>query len=197
MTRDRRRLLEDRASARCEQLGGFYRANEEFSGNGEVLSYLNRRRKNHETYNNGNGNCTRADKLGRDGANERNGWIRNSHGSFSGLVHRFSGHDECTAHVEEHWSGSASAQHSHFCADPDPSSRDADVRGAPVKKKRPSHLREDLLPKQSSEIHDGKVKLFRELRVHEGRDLRHRRNRRTNVGSAAVNSIPRTLRISN
>src|SRR3981081_2139678 len=40
------RLLEHRGSARCEQLGGFYRAKEEFSGNGEILSYLNSRRRN-------------------------------------------------------------------------------------------------------------------------------------------------------
>src|SRR6267143_2157191 len=39
------RLLEHRGSARCEQLGGFYRANEEFSGNGEILSYVKSRRR--------------------------------------------------------------------------------------------------------------------------------------------------------
>jgi hypothetical protein len=34
MTRDGRRLLEHQGSARCEQLGGFYRAKEEFKFNG-------------------------------------------------------------------------------------------------------------------------------------------------------------------
>jgi hypothetical protein len=40
MVRDRRRLLEHQGSARCEQLGGFYRAKEKFNGVAAVLSYL-------------------------------------------------------------------------------------------------------------------------------------------------------------
>jgi hypothetical protein len=40
MARDRRRLLEHRGSARCEQLGGFYRAKEKFNGVGTVVAYL-------------------------------------------------------------------------------------------------------------------------------------------------------------
>jgi hypothetical protein len=34
-------LLEQQGSARCEQLGGFYRAKEEFNGAGAAVSYLN------------------------------------------------------------------------------------------------------------------------------------------------------------
>src|ERR1700682_2049384 len=45
MTRGGRRLLDHRDSARGEQLGGFYRAKEEFNGSGEILSYLNGRRR--------------------------------------------------------------------------------------------------------------------------------------------------------
>jgi hypothetical protein len=100
MTRDGRRLLEHRGSARCEQLGGFYRAEEEFNGDEAVLSYLNNIGENHETYDNCIGNSLHAHKHVRAGASPRAGWVRNSHGSFSGLVHRFGGYDECTAHVE-------------------------------------------------------------------------------------------------
>ena len=45
MTRDGRRLLQHRGSARCEQLGGFYRAKEEFNGDVAVLSYLTRKER--------------------------------------------------------------------------------------------------------------------------------------------------------
>ena len=46
MTRDGRRLLERLGSASAERaFGGFYRAKEEFSGNGEIFSYLDRRRR--------------------------------------------------------------------------------------------------------------------------------------------------------
>src|ERR1700694_638878 len=40
MTRDGRRLLEHFSFGKCEQLGGFYRAKEEFNGDDAVLSYL-------------------------------------------------------------------------------------------------------------------------------------------------------------
>ena len=40
MTRDGRQLVEHQGSARCEQLGGFHRAEEEFNGNDAILSYL-------------------------------------------------------------------------------------------------------------------------------------------------------------
>ena len=60
MTRDRRRLLEHRGSARCEQLGGFYRAEEEFNGGGAVVSYLNNKGDNHETNDNRISNCIRS-----------------------------------------------------------------------------------------------------------------------------------------
>jgi hypothetical protein len=39
MTRDRRRLPEHRGSARCERLGGFYRAEEELEHKIFVASY--------------------------------------------------------------------------------------------------------------------------------------------------------------
>jgi hypothetical protein len=45
-------LLEHQGSASCEQLGGFYRANEEFNGVGAVVSYLNNKGGNHKTYDN-------------------------------------------------------------------------------------------------------------------------------------------------
>jgi hypothetical protein len=40
MTRDGRRLLEHFSFGKCEQLGGFYRANREFNGDGADVSYL-------------------------------------------------------------------------------------------------------------------------------------------------------------
>ncbi len=40
-----RSQLEHCGSARCEQLGGFYRAEEEFNGNDAILSYLKRQRR--------------------------------------------------------------------------------------------------------------------------------------------------------
>jgi len=40
MTRDGRRLLEHRGSARCEQLGGFHRAKAKFNGVGAGVAYL-------------------------------------------------------------------------------------------------------------------------------------------------------------
>jgi hypothetical protein len=36
-------LLEHFSFGKCEQLGGFLRAKEEFGGKGEILSYLNNR----------------------------------------------------------------------------------------------------------------------------------------------------------
>ena len=41
MTRGGRRLLEHFSFGECEQLGGFYRAKEEFNGVDAVVSYLN------------------------------------------------------------------------------------------------------------------------------------------------------------
>jgi hypothetical protein len=49
MTGDGRRLLKHRDSASCEQLGGLYRAKDEFNGEGAVVSYLNHKGDNHET----------------------------------------------------------------------------------------------------------------------------------------------------
>ena len=52
-------------SARCEQLGGFYRAKEEFNGDDAVLSYLNSEGENNETYDNSISHCVRALRYGR------------------------------------------------------------------------------------------------------------------------------------
>src|SRR5260370_26555919 len=82
MVRDRRRLLEHRGSAICEQLGGFYRAKEEFNGVGAVVSYLNNKGDHHETYNNRTSNCIRSPKLIR--ACTR----RNAHWEFHSSVRK-------------------------------------------------------------------------------------------------------------
>src|ERR1700730_2558745 len=60
--RDGRRLLEQQGSARCEQLGGFCPAKREFNGVGAVVSYLNNKGDNHETYDNRASNCIRSPK---------------------------------------------------------------------------------------------------------------------------------------
>ena len=57
MARDRRRLLEHSGFGNVNSLGGFYRSKEEFNGDDAVLSYLNDKGENHETYNISTSNC--------------------------------------------------------------------------------------------------------------------------------------------
>ena len=76
---------------------------EDFNGDGAVSPYLCKKEKTHEIDDNRTGNCPHFDKHIRVGAIARNGWVRNSHGSFSGLVPASGGYDKCSPHLEQHW----------------------------------------------------------------------------------------------
>ena len=110
MTRDGRRLLEHFSFGKCEQLGGFYRAKEEFNG-GRCGSLLSKDQgENHEICNNSISLCVRAFQHGRAGASPRTGWLRISRGAISGFVcGSVGGFDNGSPHVEEHWPRGTSA----------------------------------------------------------------------------------------
>src|ERR1700731_124688 len=131
-----RRLLEHQGSARCEQLGGFYRAKEDFNCNKAVVSYLRKKGDSHESYDNLAGNSAHSHKYTRAGAspraNPRNGRIRISRAAFSGFVPRYGGFDKCSSYLEEPRPRSDSAEQHHFCSDACPNSDSWRVRGSQV-----------------------------------------------------------------
>src|SRR4030088_3783786 len=133
-----RRAWAHRGSATCERR--LRSRSRRVNGTIEVtvrLSLVKTTRKTpHETDDNVTCDSLHSHKHVRAGARPRTGWVRNSHGSFSGFVHGSGGHDKCSPHMGEHWSCSASAQQPDFCSNAcaEPSSHGAGVRGSQVKK---------------------------------------------------------------
>jgi len=144
MTRDARRLLKHRGSARCgNSLAAagsrlkkilVERSNRRC---GCLLSNDKKERTPHESYDNRTGNSLHSHKHVCAGASQRNGWVRVSRAAFSGFVCGSGGFDKCSPDVEEHWPSSASAERSycrslfreHLCAEP------CTVQGSQVKEK--------------------------------------------------------------